>query len=965
MPPVRWKILYIILLSHQIYPEISAEGARLQEPTGMISDGWRPIFGNRRPAVGVATPPNSPPSKAIDVEIVKSESTVATSTTTPRPDEGMKPVKISTMKYQTLPPNAVTIGRPSEFGFRKLPLKPIGHLVKRKPLRQIAAHSTRSEVYLHPGTLVSFPMVKQSPNTIRTREAQGLGLFGSPGHFTVNQPNAHVEINRYPAHSDNPFEQYKSPGVAYIVPKLKQPPDEYSRNLVPPPPGRRPADKERLKLASSKIPEKFKEDQFGAKRPPVGENVVGFAPKPPAAVDVQVTKENLKAFHNLFKPDYFDYEYRQAPKLQTYEVTEGKWFDNPNPFTFNYLKPKQQQVQQIQQVQQVQQVQQAIGPQITNEPIVELNIPPFLPTPIKPDPAYPTSPTQSEASTVFNQISQKMNKYKTAALANNPLFFDIKEVSTHYPILGRPEFVYETQTVSPVKDNEIVEEVTTARPEEVTTKKRRRRPQPRRPTSTSTTSTTTIATTTTTEDPQTTEAYRFQKIQEELGFETDKPPKRHRQRPNRYRYPNVSDAQENPARYGTTTQATEEEDKSRGRHRYRQRGKDPTEARIKDQYRKRIRTTTIPTNHKYQEDSDFESKYYQTVETTTKPQRLMEYDDNTSEDYETTPLNDARTRFYATKSAEETTTLNNINEIDSTTTLSPKQEEPEETTLVTTAAPKPTTTKPTKTRTRPTLFKTRPRFSVKDYRQRLTHISSSTPSSTTPDSTKTTPETSRFRFPSRLRTRPAQTSTTAAPRQEETTTELVVRRRFKPKDPRHTATTTEANVIAETNVKAVNTRLRPFDRQRSTTESSSSKPKVSIKSGLYSNRRRPAFNTKSKLNDRAESIASKSSDDVDDDESLEETTAVYQSSRITTEPPGVTTEAPGLTTLDASMSDDDYSQRISDLTSSFKLEYDTPGLFKSVAPISRRVPSYFTISTEDPILPIEAFFPKLKDKGGD
>lgn len=62
------------------------------------------------------------------------------------------------------------------------------------------------------------------------------------------------------------------------------------------------------------------------------------------------------------------------------------------------------------------------------------------------------------------------------------------------------------------------------------------------------------------------------------------------------------------------------------------------------------------------------------------------------------------------------------------------------------------------------------------------------------------------------------------------------------------------------------------------------------------------------------------------------------------------------------LSDDDYSKRVSDLTSSFQNKYDTPGFFKTVPSNSRRIPNYFTISTEDPILPIEAFFPNIKDK---
>lgn len=214
--------------------------------------------------------------------------------------------------------------------------------------------------------VVTFPFIKhQGPSNIRTRETQGLGLFGSNGHFTVNQPTAHLEINRFPQLNNNVFEQYKSPGLAYIIPKLKKQPDEYSRNLVPPPPIRDLAEKEKLKNANSKLPTKFKDnlstkvseplleyhEQFGAKSPQIQENLVQipvgfdpndvlqkqFKPKPQSAIDVQVTKENLKVYHNIlqnnFKPsavEYLDYEYHgipspvQLPKLQTYEVTEGK-----------------------------------------------------------------------------------------------------------------------------------------------------------------------------------------------------------------------------------------------------------------------------------------------------------------------------------------------------------------------------------------------------------------------------------------------------------------------------------------------------------------------------------------------------------------------------------------------------------------------------------------------------------------
>lgn len=58
----------------------------------------------------------------------------------------------------------------------------------------------------------------------------------------------------------------------------------------------------------------------------------------------------------------------------------------------------------------------------------------------------------------------------------------------------------------------------------------------------------------------------------------------------------------------------------------------------------------------------------------------------------------------------------------------------------------------------------------------------------------------------------------------------------------------------------------------------------------------------------------------------------------------------------------DILKNVSDLTSLAKKDYDTPGLFKNVAPISRGVPNHFTIATDDPILPIEAFFPNIKDR---
>ena len=61
---------------------------------------------------------------------------------------------------------------------------------------------------------------------------------------------------------------------------------------------------------------------------------------------------------------------------------------------------------------------------------------------------------------------------------------------------------------------------------------------------------------------------------------------------------------------------------------------------------------------------------------------------------------------------------------------------------------------------------------------------------------------------------------------------------------------------------------------------------------------------------------------------------------------------------DLTGSPSDHSQRVAELTNRANSDQS----FKSVNTglLSRRIPSYFTISTDDPILPIQAFFPGVK-----
>ncbi|EFN86787.1 hypothetical protein EAI_01149 [Harpegnathos saltator] len=57
------------------------------------------------------------------------------------------------------------------------------------------------------------------------------------------------------------------------------------------------------------------------------------------------------------------------------------------------------------------------------------------------------------------------------------------------------------------------------------------------------------------------------------------------------------------------------------------------------------------------------------------------------------------------------------------------------------------------------------------------------------------------------------------------------------------------------------------------------------------------------------------------------------------------------------------SQSVADLTSSASALYDKPGMFKAVSPESRLVsPAHFKITTDEPTLPIEAFFQELTKK---
>ncbi|CAH1991989.1 unnamed protein product [Acanthoscelides obtectus] len=510
-----------------------------------------------------------------------------------------------------------------------------------------------------------------------------------------------------------------------------------------------------------------------------------------------------------------------------------------------------------------------------------------------------------------------------------------------------------------------------------------------------------------------------------MSTETERPYRRQRPRPNRYRDPEdrpnrvkdsderpnkLRDSEDRPSRHRTqqTTGTGDGEDISnekrvRGRYRFRQRGGqyESTEYQNQPIRRRRPTTTESPYNHRSAETepSIDQTGEGETFVETQKVRPTQEVEAETYNRYKEEEQTTSANEFaVATPNAEVTeeasvvsvteavdTTIHNApeNEVDFSTSQ-PLQEHSYEhqTVIVTTLPPtttptttttteEPSTTKATKSRGRPMKYNTanRPRFSVKDYRQRLNQYTSTTPSTTT-DFSRSSSEGPKIRFPSRLRTRPTTTTTTTTPsypRDEEGNTEPIFRRKFKPKDPRHQASpateTENANVITENTVKAVNPRLRPFGRFRTTTETSETK--VSIKSDLFNiARRRNSFNSRNKLRNKNATEDATTVNEIETTEPITTTHAQIDENqdeeistkihRKTTEPSSTSTES-----NTEAVSEDDYSQRVSELTSSFK---NDDGYFKSLSTNSRRIPSHFTISTEDPILPIEAFFPNIKEK---
>ncbi|KAL3287009.1 hypothetical protein HHI36_001495 [Cryptolaemus montrouzieri] len=1108
MPTVRWRgptvlvmaVFYLVIG----YSDVS-EG--MQQPISMTADGWKPIIGSSRPPASHYQDEikyyQNPTLKETVMAEPLATTTLATPAVTRLEPKAIQTVPISvniihqgnmkgkipphskhTSQYFVLPNhgihgphiplNAATLGRPGPPGMlKKGSIKsqhgyPNGKRIVKKPMigQLLTAHSTRNEVYV-PAPSQGSHSYYSPGKTVRTRESSGLGVLGQK-LFSIKQPHAHTEFSSY----FPPNNLYQvNPPVQHIIFQKQQineiiPPYQVdtAQNIIPPTIFKTFADSNQNKHnQNSKINPEIRtpNDKVIFSHNPLGPNdlilqlpsydqsVFGFGKQKIQGSVNEVTKDQgshndnilnlnqpskeLNQNFHIFRKPITDY-----PKPPTYEVTEGKWEDNtPPPNKFH--RPNN---------------------------VLDFNLPPFLPTPYKP--VVPTSPTQNEVSTIFVELSNAVKHYPDT-FKRNPYFFDVKEVSTHYPILGTPEIItaklehQEGITGKPLS-KPIIEDLRTTtesikqfveKPSRNKSGHRRRRP--------------TTKFTTTTQSSIEMENEKEENVREEFTtstniseeLETERPYRprrptkvrpsssnsgeqlpqvnrvrdRHRKRPyqndllknhNRKRVkPNRFASEEDS--YGKPTETISREQEvidvlpivqhftTQGLRDFDIEQIDVTTIKpethtqpITEQYDIPTRKiphhiedssteqkTPIPDDSSESEDQDVPYRkrpdYNREVSTSSYENESSNEEDTTPPNYESlkdfdqnklsdTNQNNKRSKYQsATTTTDLPTTVTNFilpdHEVDFSTIKIPAvihsfehEENPK-----TTTTSEPTTTMLSTTsmkshRRRPIKYNasSRPRFSVKDYRQRLNQYSTT---STTSESPKSSTENVRLRFPTRLR-RPISTTLTTTQATEEVST----RSKFVPKEPRHSSPSSISNeIITEKNVKSVNTRLRPFGRTKSTTDHPMTTTKISIRPNLFSNRiRRPTpISLKTRIQNRNNNKISENSEvnnnDVTSVTNIQEISTVSNDNELssTTEEQeeiteseiySVTTSAPDSLKNEAFV----YSQRVSDLTSSVKNDYEG---FKSVPSNSRRIPNYYTISTEDPILPIEAFFSNISDRG--
>lgn len=334
----------------------------------------------------------------------------------------------------------------------------------------------------------------------------------------------------------------------------------------------------------------------------------------------------------------------------------------------------------------------------------------------------------------------------------------------------------------------------------------------------------------------------------------------------------------------------------------------------------------------------------------------------------------------------------NYHEVVTTTT----QEPTTTSTTTTTAAPETTTSSTTtskaRIRNKYNYNNTRPRFSVKNYRERLSKATSTT--ETPKEEVEEQREISRTR-PTRLRGNYRHSEN------QEEQTETSTRRAFKPSytGQRHayrTTSTTPSPLQLENpttteraNTFKPNSQRRPssnkyYSRYRTSTEGPtaageqpSTEKLPQRPKGVFSAKKRRPFPLRTRVDptkpsdeeDQLEALPDNAANDLDLEQYITKksdhvaTTTLMTSSEEAdwNTPSSARPETPTSDAIDHG----DITKKIADLTSSPSNSFDSSGFFKGVSPSSRRTVSHITLATEDPILPIEAFFSSSLNRNND
>lgn len=774
-----------------------------------------------------------------------------------------------------------------------LPRMPIGQKRQKKPPRP----NNRDELIAPaPSSAIgSYAYFHQGPFNVRDTQIRDANKQFGHHDFRYNLQTANNDLvhHLHPQYSFGKHPSQNELHGSHFTQFFNQG-EDFTRNLVPPPAVKPKEVNEKKVLLSN--PSGFILPQQKPFQDVIPIHNYGFGES-----DLEITKENIREYHTTVAPLVYtkatEYTTKFTKPKSTfgYEVTEEKHWQENTPY-FRLFGSGTTPFKPV------------TYPTAIPEVVPNLETTMFLPTPFKPEPSFPTSPTQSEVSTIYSQLSKRPYHDQK---------YNIKEVATHFPIF-EPQPI-PTHVLVPVNKHS---ETTTVRyePEEAT-----------------------------------------QVFVQPTQETTTKFPSRNRlsQRRRRPTRPPVVD---------------EDVPKRRRPSKYHQEVMDhvpePTRATIR---RKPARPTTEEAIISENYPPSFRPQDFRKPQVEDSGEMFTEvYDAQKTEEHfeEATTLRSTTritTRYYEpevetttiakrkrTRPTTEATTIHTENELDYTTIPPPTEEpvrevqtyrpEPEATTVPTTTTTTEATTKANRLR-RPIKYDShRPRFSVKDYRQRLSQYTS-----TTTEQTRVTNDApGRIKYPSRF---------TKSDERDESSTESM-RQKFKPKDPRHRFST-EATPEAPTR----STR-RPFSRIRTTEPSvSTTHAKISIKPNIFSNLKRPApislrnrINKTKNVTTTTESAEPTDNDVMEDEISTERvepetTTETYRRSSENFEKDEI-----------EEINDDAEAflqlQRISELTSSAK---NNPSYFKTMSSsTSRRVPSYFKIATDDPILPIEAFFPNLK-----